>query len=248
VRLAFSIPNPDEVARRACFDQFRKYGFAGLQLKGDYRPYLDEPETFFDAYPQMRGALSGLILGAGPDSAGRETLRKAIRFAAAVRADLVVLCFTASREGQTPETLRAHARCLSEFGREAIDAGTKLSLHNHFGHPVMSRGDADVFFDAVAPGTVGLTVDTAHIVKAGENDIAGLIRAHRGVIDNYHIKDFGEGVFKLLGDGGIDFAPIFAAIRETGHAGWISADEESGAALPVALGRTSQFLKTGLSF
>lgn len=247
MRLAFSIPNKDEAARRACFEQFRAYGFAGLQLKGDYRPYLDEPQTFFDAYPQMRGALSGLILGAGLDAAGREALRKTIRFAGAVRADLVILCLSVSREGQTPDTLRALAKSLSEIGREALDAGTKLSLHNHGGQPVMTRADADIFFEAAAPGCVGLTVDTAHLVKAGERDIAGLIRAHGSSIDNFHIKDFSGGAFRLLGEGEIDFAPVFTAIREIGYAGWVSADEESGAELHVALERTARVLSQGLA-
>ncbi|MCW8129058.1 MAG: sugar phosphate isomerase/epimerase [Planctomycetota bacterium] len=247
MKLAFSIPNRDEAARRACFAQFREYGFAGLQLKGDYRPYLDEPKRFFEMYPQMRGAMSGLILGAKLDEAGRELLRRTIRFAGATQSALVILCLSEPRDGQTAETLRANARSLSELGREALDAGTKLSLHNHADQPVMTRADAEVFFEAAAPGTVGLTVDTAHFAKGGERDLAGIVRAFRGVIDNFHVKDFDGERFRMLGEGAIDFAPLFAAIRETGYDGWISADEESGAELGLALKTTARFLNESLS-
>jgi sugar phosphate isomerase/epimerase len=73
----------------------------------------------------------------------------------------------------------------------------------------MYRRDFDVFFDAVDDRTVTLTVDTAHLVKSGIDDIAGVLRDFREVIDNVHLKDIADGDFKVLGQGHIDFAPVF---------------------------------------
>lgn len=91
-------------------------------------------------------------------------------------------------------------------------------------------------------GTVGLTVDTAHLVKSGVSDIAGLIRDLRDVIDNFHLKDFADGCFRVLGTGDIDFGPVFAAILETGYDGWLSADEESGADVVEAMRQCYRFM------
>jgi inosose dehydratase len=42
------------------------------------------------------------------------------------------------------------------------------------------------------------------------------------------MKDFADGQWKILGEGAIDFGPVFQAIRDIGYDGWVSADEESG--------------------
>jgi sugar phosphate isomerase/epimerase len=118
---------------------------------------------------------------------------------------------------------------LSELGLEAQQQyGVKLSLHHHHNNPVMYRQDLDIFFDHIKDGAVGLTVDTAHLVKSGVDNVAEVIRSFRHVIDNFHLKDYHEGEWKVLGQGSIDFGLIFQAIQDIGYDGWLSADEESG--------------------
>jgi sugar phosphate isomerase/epimerase len=92
-----------------------------------------------------------------------------------------------------------------------------------------------------------LTVDTAHLVKSGVEDVAGLIRDMAPVIDNFHMKDFADGEFKVLGQGRIDFAPIFAAVRQIGYSGVVSTDEESGAELKGAMLSCVRFMRDGLA-
>jgi sugar phosphate isomerase/epimerase len=77
-------------------------------------------------------------------------------------------------------------------------------------------------------------------------DVAGVIREFAPVIDNFHLKDFGDDTWKVLGRGDIDFAPIFAAIREIGYDGWVCADEESGADFGGALAACFTLLAAGL--
>ena len=107
--------------------------------------------------------------------------------------------------------------------------------------------EMEVFFDAVEPGTVGLTVDTAHLVKSGVDDVAGVIRRFAPVTDNFHLKDYADGEWRVLGEGDVDFVPVFAAIRDIGYDGWLSTDEESGADVLEAMAACHAFVKQGLS-
>lgn len=244
MKLAFSQAT-DDVA--VLIGQFRQAGYDGLQLKpGQYAPHLDRPEQFLETHGGSPGAPAGLI-AYGPLSAEYVAhLRKVMAFGKAVGSELIVFCHGVGREGLTAEDIRGFARTLSPLGAEARDLGIKLSLHNHRGQPVMHAEDFEVFFDAVADGAVGLTLDTAHAALSGIEDIAELIHRMRGVIDNFHMKDLSGGAFQVLGYGEIDFAPIFAAIREIGYDGWISADEESGADPIEAMGQCYRFMAAGL--
>lgn len=247
IKLAFSKPTFDEEDTRFLFTRYRDMGYDGLQLKaGQYMPYLDSPARFLEAWGPYPGAASALIVGGTLDADGLSRLRAIFGFARAVATECVVFCHTTPREGLDADEIRAFARSLSELGKEAQDYGLRLSLHHHHGQPVMHRADFDLFFDAVPHDAVGLTVDTAHLVKSGVTDIAGLIRDFHHVIDNFHLKDIEDGEFRVLGTATIDFAPVFTAICDIGYAGWVSADEESGADLAQAMEHCLAFMTTGL--
>jgi sugar phosphate isomerase/epimerase len=95
----------------------------------------------------------------------------------------------------------------------------------------------------VDAGTVGLTVDTAHLVKSGVTDAAELIRGFADVIDNVHLKDFAAGQFRVLGEGEIDFRPVFQALQAVGYDGWLCADEESGGDLQAGMRASLRFIR-----
>jgi inosose dehydratase len=246
--LAFSRPTADIAEQRVLFSLFRESGYDGLQMKGaQYGAYLDDAHKFLYEWPLAHGANAGLITGGKLDEYGIARLKKVIRFAAAIDSPSIVFCHDHSRDGVTPDLLRVFADTLSALARESLQTGVKLSLHHHFNNPVMHRSDFDTFFDAADPA-LGLTIDTAHAVKSGIQDVAELIRTFRGRIDNYHIKDFSgtgaTGIFKTLGQGEIDFAPIFDAIHETKFSGWLVADEESGGEMLPTLRESLAFLKS----
>jgi sugar phosphate isomerase/epimerase len=132
------------------------------------------------------------------------------------------------------------------LGLEARQYGVHLSLHHHYNQPVMHRTDFDIFFERVRPESLGLTVDTAHLVKSGIHDVAEIIRTFGRLINNFHMKDFSEGNWKVLGQGSIDFDPIFRAIKGIDYQGWISADEESGGTIRESMQACLQFMKKGL--
>jgi inosose dehydratase len=248
VKLAFSRPTADAEEQHRLFSWFRTAGYDGLQLKHvQYAGYVERPESFLEEWGHHPGVASGLIAGGTLDEAGVASLRNLFDFARAVGTRLIVFCHSLSREGLSSEEIRGFGRTLSELGKEAQQLGVKLSLHHHYDQPVMYREDFDAFFEVVEDGSVGLTVDTAHLVKSGNEDIAGLIRDFRQVIDNFHLKDFAGGRFEPLGQGEIDFAPVFSAIREIGYEGWLCADEESGGDIIGTMDLSHRFIKSGLS-
>jgi inosose dehydratase len=250
IRLAFSRPTRDDEEFKALLQTFRSVGYEGLQLKfGQYSRYLANPEQacedWRDIFPE---ADLSLIVGCDLTKEGATLLRDTIRLASRIGSARVVFCQARERSSVSREDIRTFAGTLSEIGREARQLGTALSLHHHFNQPVMHRDDMRVFFDHVSPGDVGLTVDTAHLVKSGIWDIAGVIREFAPVIDNFHLKDFDgkRREFWVLGEGDLDFAPVFSSIREIGYRGWISADEESGSDLGRGMRECYELMKTGL--
>jgi inosose dehydratase len=248
VKLAFSQATSDEGAE-VLMRRFVEFGYEGLQLKaGQYAPFLDDGPAFLARYGTARGGVaSALIAGGQLDEPGITHLRQVIAFAATVGSERVVFCHGKPRTQVKAGDHRRHARVLSALGQEAQDRGVALSLHHHFNQPVMRRDDFAPFFDAVDAGRVGLTIDTAHLVKSGVEDVGGVIREWAHVIDNFHLKDIdADGQFRVLGQGRIEFAPIFEAIRSIGYDGWVSADEESGADVVEAMRTCHSFLTAAL--
>lgn len=243
-RFAFSTPTAGEAEQRQLFEGFGGAGFQGLQLKGgQYARYLNDPARFLGDWGEFDGSAAGLIYGGALDEAGVAGLRRVFDFAAAIGSEMVIFCHDRARDLVSRADLLDFARQLSVLGEESAARGVKLSLHHHFNQPVMHRDDFEVFFGAVTPGAVGLTLDTAHAVKSGVFDIAGLARDFGAHLDNVHLKDFEAGDFKTLGRGAIDFAPLFGALRAANYQGWLCADEESETAVATSLRESSHFLR-----
>ena len=246
MKLGFSAPTRDENQFRELVDGFAEAGFAGVQLKAaQFRDHLDEPAALLDAWPGLRGGVSGLIIGGKLDEAGCDVLRQVFRFAGAVSAELVIFCHGEPRNGLTHAELAQFADILDLLGHEARDAGTALSLHQHFNQPCMHRADLDVYFDRRR--SFGLTADTAHLARSGIADIPEVIRSFAPAINNIHVKDLAGDAFTLLGEGDVSFEPIFDAIVDVGYDGWIAADEESGADLTTAMRHCHRFITSGLA-
>lgn len=248
MKLAFSKPTRNDEQQRELIGSFRECGYEGLQLKlGQYSAYLDDPTSIFSHYPRLEGAISGLIVGTRPDDeASVAQLRQVTRFANRVAADLIVVVPGGAREGLGRDDIAAIADQFAALGREAADTGARLTLHDHADSPLMLPEDHEIFFERDSETPYGLTVDTAHLVKSGVTDVAGLIRRFGASIDNFHIKDIADGEWAVLGDGEIDFGPVFQAIHDIGYDGWVSCDEESGSELRGALEQCYGVLAQGL--
>jgi sugar phosphate isomerase/epimerase len=247
VKIAFSKPTRDLAEQRQLFTEFRPAGYTGLQLKGgQYAGYLGNPAGFTAAWGDTPGLTSALITIGTLDDAGVSRLRETIAFAAAIRSERVVFCHDHPRDGVTPADLRSFARTLSAVGRDSAAHGVALSLHHHFQQPVMHREDFGVFFSAA--DHVGLTVDTAHLVKSGVTDVPALIRDFAPVIDNIHLKDYADGEWRILGRGTLNFKGIAAALADISYTAWLCVDEESPASLPEGLTASRTYLRNTLAY
>lgn len=242
MKIAFSKPTHGPDGQRQLFEGFRAFGFEGLQLKGgQYAGYLDDPGSFTGKWGDDRALTSGLITMGALDENGIGQLRRIIGFGATTQAERIIFCHDHPRDGMTVPDLRDFARTLSSLGQGAADQGLSLSLHHHYQQPVMHRDDFDVFFSAAKH--VGLTVDTAHLLKSGITDVAGLIRDFSTVIDNIHVKDYDQGEFRILGRGTLDFNNMIAALRDVNYNGWLCVDEESTAGLAEGLQASQEYLR-----
>lgn len=243
MKLAFSKPTSGIDEQRLLFDRYRESGYEGLQLKGgQYAAHLDDPSAFQNEWGDDPALTSALITGGTLDESGLAQLRKTIAFAQATHAERLVFCHGISRTGLTDADIAGFAKVLSQVGKEAADQGVALSLHHHFDQPVMHRHDFDVFFHEAK--AVTLTVDTAHLVKSGITDVAGLVKDFAEVIDNLHLKDFRDGQWRLLGEGTIDFEALAATLTATNYDGWLCVDEETTTELTEAMDRSLAALRT----
>jgi len=246
VKIAFSKPTQDDAERQTLFTHFRSSGYTGLQLKySQYEAYIDQPTSFLEAWgADARAIASGLITGGYLDDAGIADLRRVFKFAQVVGTERIIFCHSQPRQDLSRADIQGYARTLAHLAEEAQQHNTSLSLHHHYNQPVMYRQDFADFFAIAGEQSVKLTIDTAHLVKSGIDDIAAVIRDYHRVIDNIHLKDIAGGDFKLLGQGNIDFTKVFVALHEIGYTGWLCADEESGSNLMDAMQASAQFIHT----
>jgi len=193
------------------------HGFEGVQFKPDQ--YADSgtpvtPEVFDQSYGSLaRLVCSGLIVYCPADlSAWPAQLLPVFDFAARVGAEQVCVC--AGKLGAPHE--------------EAGLRGVSLSLHNHVDSIFESEDDVLRMVDLLDPVFCGLTMDTAHFVKAGLTDLASLIPRIRSHLLNVHLKDLNDaGQFCPLGRGRVDLRSLIEALQAEGYADWLVVDEES---------------------
>ena len=121
------------------------------------------------------------------------------------------------------------------------DEGVRLVYHHHMGTVVQSAEDIDALMSH-AGADVLLLLDTGHATYAGADPVQ-LARPYRTQIGHVHAKDVRhrvleaakaadasflqsviDGVFTVPGDGAVDFAAVFRALR--GYAGWVVLEAE----------------------
>ena len=121
--------------------------------------------------------------------------------------------------------------------------GVRMAYHHHMGTVVESEAEIDRLM-ALTGESVGLLLDTGHLAYAGGNPLA-LARRHVGRINHVHCKDVRwetlerartsdlsflaavlAGVFTVPGDGGIEYGPLLAVLKEGHYRGWLVVEAE----------------------
>jgi L-ribulose-5-phosphate 3-epimerase len=164
------------------------------------------------------------LLSAAP--AHRETrlefLRAAIDVAAALSAESVSLWSGAPDDNAGSEELMSRlAQGLGTLLDYAHDRKVHLSFEPEPGMFIDTMDNFDELYRRVDHPLLGLTLDVGHIHCLGDGDVGEHVRRYRDILLNVHIEDMRRGVHEhlMFGEGEIDFAEVFAALRAIDYAG-----------------------------
>ncbi|MFC5528147.1 sugar phosphate isomerase/epimerase family protein [Cohnella yongneupensis] len=207
-----------------------KAGYRGIELfDGNLMQYEDRPEAFRKLLADNGQALVGVYCGANfiyADILEDELYKidKAAKLASELGAEHLVLGGGAIRAGGIRESdYQALADGLAQAAAIARKYGLTPSYHPHLGTIVQAPKQLDKL---MAMTDISLCPDTAHI-EAGGGDPVEVIRKYAKRIPYLHFKDYGNGAFLPLGEGGQRFADMLQALEQSGYDGWITVELDS---------------------
>jgi sugar phosphate isomerase/epimerase len=265
-RLAFSTPIPSSHHLETAFRQCPEHGFDGVLLQPvQYERFLGDPAGFLGRWGEWSRRAAGMIVRAAVDSEqGRRRVDAVVDLAVGIDGDLVVLAAEglplASDAGRAASVL-AHLAGLAETARAK---GLRLSMRHGRGLLLDTRADLDRLYAAptggggtglpLAEGLPELTLDVAHLALRSESDAVSVLRDFAGRIDNIHLRDIARSRFPMLedhrtefrplGEGDIDFEPIFDSLKTIGYDGWLTVEDQSATPDPLAtMAHAAAFLR-----
>lgn len=142
---------------------------------------------------------------------------------------------------------------LHAIGRIAYDFKMTLVYHFHAGTGVYNKNEIDYLMEHTSPRLLSLLLDTGHAAFAGVDSL-DLINRYADRISYVHLKDVRQdvllktahdqlsfmdavraGVFTVPGDGMVDFAAIFKALKGYHYFGWmiVEAEQDPNLAPPL---------------
>jgi inosose dehydratase len=166
--------------------------------------------------------------------------------------------------GTDRTALHERLRSVAKIGTEEF--GLVVTMHAHAAGFVEFEDELEDVLDSIAPGLLGVCLDTGHSVYAGFDPVA-FYRRHSQRISYLHFKDVdpavlrraiesrtgfydacAAGVFCNLGEGIVDFLALKGALDEAGFSGWgtVEQDRDPTGARSTLLDATAnlKYLKT----
>lgn len=157
---------------------------------------------------------------------------------------------------------------LQQAARIARDHGMYIAYHHHLGTGVEKHDAIVRLMNETAPEDVSLLPDTGHLYAAGINPV-DIFTQFSTRIKYVHLKDVRKdvmdrarslkmsfmdavraGVFTVPSDGCIDFASIFAVLKDMRYQGWlvVEAEQDPKLAPPLLLAQKArEFLRAQFS-
>jgi sugar phosphate isomerase/epimerase len=147
-----------------------------------------------------------------------------------------IVCPWLPVEQRTAEGYRRLADSLNSVGAACKARGMELCYHNHDFEFESFDGQTgfDILFGSTDPDLVKIELDTYWAIKGGFDPVE-LIRKHSGRIPLIHLKDMTADesrTFAEVGEGTIDWAPIFEAGDANGAA-WYIVEQDKFARPPL---------------
>ncbi|HEY8505150.1 MAG TPA: sugar phosphate isomerase/epimerase family protein [Gemmataceae bacterium] len=166
-----------------------------------------------------------LISPTPPERQARlDFLRLAVDVAAELGAEAVSFWSGTAADGAPRDELTARlvAGC-RELAEYAQRKGVRLAFEPEPGMLIDTMERFAELHRAVDHPAFGLTIDVGHLHCLGETPAGDHLRAWRERLWNVHAEDMRRGVHDhlMFGEGEIDFAEVFAALREIGYAGGV---------------------------
>jgi len=210
-------------------------GFDGIEI------FPPSAEAVREAIPVLRehglplaavgtggGAVRHKLSLTHPDRDNRERAREFVRSLIDVAAESGASAIVGSMQGSWTEfdrelTLRLLANSINKLGDYAESRGVLLlyePLNRYETNLLNTLADAAGFLGQRATRNVRILVDLFH-ANIEEADMAASIRAHARYVGHVHWADSNR---RAAGLGHTDFAPIAAALRDSGYGGYISAE------------------------
>jgi inosose dehydratase len=202
-------------------------GYEGFELfDGNLAQYAERESELNDLVSGLGLRMVGVYSGANfiyPEILEDELSRieTAARLAALHGAEHLVVGGGAVRAtGIREEDYRLLGAGLERVVAIANGVGLTASYHPHLGTCVESPAQLAKAFEYTG---INFCPDTAHL-EAGGGDSADLISAYGDRIKYVHLKDYADGEFLPLGQGGLDFSRIMGALDGIGYDGWIAVE------------------------
>lgn len=182
---------------------------------------------------ELKKLLDDCGLRAAGTHAGLDKLRNnlagEIEFAQTVGYKHIGVPWTPPELRSTADACKRFAEWMNETGAMVSAAGLTLVYHNHDFEFQTVEGVRvlDLFMQHTDPALVQMELDCFWAVKAGV-DPAEYIRKYPGRVPLLHIKDMTpapDSTFAEVGEGVIDWKPVFAAAA-TGGAQWYIVEQD----------------------
>jgi inosose dehydratase len=270
-----NVPLPPEYPYSRVLDEIVKAGYVGTEL-GPYGFLPVEPSLLRQELDRrglkLCSAFVAIPLGdSGMHESGLAQVEQAAQLISQGGARLLILSDAVTPDRSAVAGRRQEANRLSwtepqwRTAERAIQGtvsccrrfGLNVAFHHHVGSHIETPEEVDHLLSLLAPGDLGLCLDTGHYRYGGGDPLELLQR----VIDRIwcvHLKDIDEarlsesrrerldfhsavrnGVFARLGDGSIDFSSVLAMLRNSEFDGWVVVEQDvleggRGAAAPLA--------------
>lgn len=253
----------------SCLYEGKQAGYSGFELGHKFPHNPDELGPIFDK--QGLSLVSGWYSSSLLTRSAKEeieALKPHLHLLKSLGAKVMVFCEVTHCVHGERESPLSHSPRMSEEGwktfiprlNQVADycqaQGVQIAYHYHLGTVIETPDEIDRLMAESAP-SVGLLLDTGHLVAAGGDPVA-LQKKYAVRINHVHCKDIRKdiladvrnrdlsfldgvlnGMFTVPGDGYIDYTTLFEGLRASDYSGWmvVEAEQDPAVAHPLTYAR-----------